>query len=87
MLLANLTNRGATPALENTLSFAESRHRMLQRISRIGRRLATRPSSWTHERFKKRFDAPWMRKVAMLPSRLWYPGRISFAPVPMGGCE
>lgn len=29
MLLENLTNRGATPALVNTLSFAEARHRML----------------------------------------------------------
>jgi len=29
MYLENLTNRGATPALINTLSFAESRHRML----------------------------------------------------------
>lgn len=29
MFLGNLTNRGATPALINTLSFAEARHRML----------------------------------------------------------
>ncbi len=29
MILENLTNRGATPALLNTLTFAEARHRML----------------------------------------------------------
>lgn len=29
MILENLTNRGATPALVNTLTFAEARHRML----------------------------------------------------------
>lgn len=29
MLLANLTNRGATPALINTLVFTEARHRMI----------------------------------------------------------
>jgi flagellar basal-body rod protein FlgB len=29
MYLANLTNRGAVPALINTLAFAEARHRML----------------------------------------------------------
>ena len=29
MFLANLTNRGATPALVNTLVFTEARHRMI----------------------------------------------------------
>lgn len=29
MILENLTNRGATPALVNTLAFSEARHRML----------------------------------------------------------
>ena len=29
MFLENLTNRGAMPALEATLAYAESRHRML----------------------------------------------------------
>lgn len=29
MLLANLTNRGATPALINMLAFTEARHRMI----------------------------------------------------------
>ncbi len=29
MILNNLTNRGATPVLVNTLAFAEARHRML----------------------------------------------------------
>ena len=29
MLLANLTNRGATPALLNTLAFTQARHKMI----------------------------------------------------------
>ena len=54
MLLTNLTNRGATPALENTLSFAESRHRML----------AENIANWQTPGYKtKRLDARAFQKA------------------------
>lgn len=48
MYLENLTNRGATPALINTLTFAEARHRMI----------AENVANWQTPGYKaKRLDA------------------------------